>query len=82
MPQDFILDRVEELAKYLVSFRPNLKRVAHYSYSPSQAKVPSLNMLNFCIRTFRGLAETRQRIAQQHGEEAVKSLISPQLNAL
>ncbi|KAF8604382.1 hypothetical protein BDV93DRAFT_544076 [Ceratobasidium sp. AG-I] len=80
--QNLVIYKVEELAKYLLSFWPKLGKVVHFHGSYSQLKIPSLDMLNFCIRTYQGLAETRERIAQQHGEEAAKCLISSQLNRL
>ncbi|KAF8604369.1 hypothetical protein BDV93DRAFT_606061 [Ceratobasidium sp. AG-I] len=72
--EEFVSGKVEELAKYLLSVCPNLRKV-EVSSEGGSCKLLSVNMLNFCLQTFHGLAETKRRVIQQHGEEAVKSLL-------
>lgn len=63
------------IPRYLLSFWPNLHRVAE----PNGGSSTSMDLLNQFIRVSRGVAEAKRRIVAKYGTQEVRDLLPAEL---
>ncbi|KAF8604360.1 hypothetical protein BDV93DRAFT_507679 [Ceratobasidium sp. AG-I] len=66
---------MDEFARYLLSFWPNLQRVSN----PTRESITSIGTLNRSIQTSQGIAEAKRRITKKYGAQEVYALLPAEL---